>query len=95
MGGFLKAASYGCGYLLGLLFGQVEVFLYSASKIQLKYKKIFHLYSLIALFVLVLIFAYISKYLSFGYFVGFGLITCFGHSLLVQNKVEIGSGHKK
>jgi hypothetical protein len=80
------------GILTGLLLGQVGIHLYGIASINDKYKKLSQRYYLVAVFVVVFISAFFSKYFSFGYFGGFGLIVCFGHSfyaLIESNRTSI------
>jgi heme/copper-type cytochrome/quinol oxidase subunit 4 len=76
------------GILIGLLLGQIGIHLYGIASINDKYKKLSQRYYLVAVVGVVLITAFFSKYFSFGYFGGFGLIVCFGHSFhaLIESK---------
>jgi membrane-associated HD superfamily phosphohydrolase len=74
------------GFFTGSIFGQIANYIVVAHKANKRVFTFLHIYILIAVFGVVLIASYFSKYFSFGYFGGAGLIICFGHSLLVLTK---------
>jgi len=68
------------GLLTGLFCGQIGIYIYGMASLNSKYTKLSRRYYLFAIFGVVFVTAYFSKYFSYGYFGGFGLIVCFGHS---------------
>jgi hypothetical protein len=74
------------GVLSGVFLGQIGVHIYVISSICEKYGKVSQVYYLVSTFGVIFISALFSKYFSFGYFGGFGLIVGFGHSLIALTR---------